>query len=105
MMRCALILVTLALPFAAVSAGTPQAIRNGVPYTQTPVFPILQAHQVPYNLVGRLTYSDRAGNPHVCSGAIIQRRLVITAGHCLYSPGAKAFYTDVRFIPGYIPGP
>jgi V8-like Glu-specific endopeptidase len=42
----------------------------------------------------------------VCSASVIQRRFVLTAGHCVHqgSGGASGFFTNFLFVPAYRDG-
>ncbi|UUZ47306.1 S1 family peptidase [Massilia sp. B-10] len=71
----------------------PQATGTfGTPFTSTRVFPLfggvsapLSADRAyPYVTVGKLFFSI-GGSPFVCSASVIQRRVVVTAGHCVHS--------------------
>lgn len=53
----------------------------------------------PRSVVGKLFFT-LAGNDHVCSGVVIQRNTVATAGHCNY--GGPGFFASNRiFCPSY----
>ncbi len=56
------------------------------------------------NAAGRILFEMGAGNFFVCSGtaatdATSGRSVIITAAHCTYDDAAKAFATNVMFIP------
>ena len=51
-------------------------------------------------------YPDRAivyitkDDRHHCSGWMVSADTLVTAGHCLYNRGGKAWYTNLKFFPG-----
>jgi V8-like Glu-specific endopeptidase len=83
----------------------------GANYTSTRVFPLytrssapLSADRAyPYSTVGKLFFSV-GGAPFVCSGAVIQRRIVLTAGHCVHSGTASGFHSNFLFVPAFRDG-
>lgn len=90
----------------------PQATGTaGSPYTSTRVFPIFtgtyarySADQAyPYRTVGKLFFSIN-GSPYVCSAAVIQQRVVATAGHCVHSGTSSGFYNNFVFVPAFRDG-
>ena len=55
------------------------------------------------NAVGRIFFRH-GGQGRVCSGTVVKdveadRSIILTAAHCVYDDQAKAFATDVMFIP------
>jgi V8-like Glu-specific endopeptidase len=83
--------------------AAPRSIgSSGIPYTTSRVFPDAAVTAAPYRLAGKLFFRDPGtGSTYVCSASIIQRRLLLTAGHCVYNAAARRFYTDFNFIPAY----
>lgn len=46
-----------------------------------------------------VVYISREDQPH-CTGWMISKDTLVTAGHCLYSPEKKAWYSGLQFSPG-----
>ncbi len=57
----------------------------------------------PERVIGRLFFSDQTGATFVCSASLVERRTLLTAGHCVCD-GAGSWYTNFYFIPGYKDG-
>ncbi|MET0857795.1 MAG: hypothetical protein ABWY27_13655, partial [Telluria sp.] len=71
----------------------PSAAGNlGAYFTSTRVFPMFNGEAAeysadrvfPYRAVGKLFFTAN-GAPFTCSAAVLQRRVVATAGHCVHS--------------------
>jgi V8-like Glu-specific endopeptidase len=83
----------------------------GAPYTSTRVFPTFSGANAvfsadrayPYITVGKLFFSI-GGAPFVCSGAVIQRRVVATAGHCVHTGTSAGFHSNFVFVPSFRDG-
>lgn len=56
----------------------------------------------PNRAVGKLFFRTPGGNA-VCSAATIQRRIVLTAGHCVHSgsDGTDGYYSNFLFVPAF----
>jgi len=54
----------------------------------------------PERVIGRLFLVTNTGALASCSASLINRRLVLTAGHCVCS-GTGAWFSKFYFIPGY----
>lgn len=54
----------------------------------------------PYRASGKLFFKDGTSS-FVCSASLIKRGVVVTAAHCVAKFGARRFYTNIQFIPGY----
>ena len=81
----------------------------GAHFTTYRAFPPASITAYPTRTAGKLFFSDpRTGDDYECSAATLQRRLVVTAGHCVASPSTNAsqryFYTNFLFVPGYSNG-
>ena len=56
----------------------------------------------PNRAVGKLFFHDQAdGNDYQCSASIVARRVVLTAGHCVYDGTFKKWMTNWVFVPAY----
>ncbi|MFO1069093.1 MAG: trypsin-like serine protease [Geminicoccaceae bacterium] len=56
----------------------------------------------PYRAAGKLFLRNPANGATVfCSAAVINKRLLGTAGHCVYDTAANRFYDNFRFVPAY----
>ncbi|GHH93117.1 trypsin-like serine peptidase [Streptomyces capillispiralis] len=88
---------------AGVSATAAAADVPEMPVAQEVPFP----QNAPAIVVGKILYTDDAGEEHGCSGASVSadgNNTVWTAGHCVHpgdGRGADGFYDLVLFIPGY----
>lgn len=83
------------------SEVTPDSVGSGAGhYTSSRVFPSGAETYYPYRTVGKIYFSFD-GSDYVCSGAVIRKRLVLTAGHCLHQGegGQSGFHSDVVFVP------
>lgn len=81
------------------------------PFTSTRVFPLFAGASAgysadrayPYITVGKLFFTI-GGSPYVCSASVIQRRVVVTAGHCVHSGTAAGFHSNWVFVPAFRDG-
>ncbi len=71
-------------------------------YSSSRLIPLTADLSYPYSTIGVLVFEAPGVGPGYCSAAVIESRLVLTAGHCIHSgtvdPGA---YTDFLFIPAF----
>jgi len=74
---------------------------TGYPFSTSRVNPRVVTSW-PYRLAGKVFFTDpQTGGNFVCSGAIMARRLIVTAGHCVYDRAGDYFYTKHVFVPAY----
>jgi V8-like Glu-specific endopeptidase len=78
----------------------------GARFTTSRVFPDAAVSAYPNRTAGKLFFSDPfLGGDYNCSASVLQRRLVVTAGHCVSSPSTVAseryFFTNFMFVPAY----
>lgn len=70
-------------------------------YTSSRLIPTDARLYYPYVTVGKVFMRD-GGDTFVCSGAVIDKRLVLTAGHCVHD--GDGFFDSFRFVPAYHDG-
>jgi hypothetical protein len=72
-------------------------------FTSSRIVPESADTAYPYSTVGRLTFTIPGQGTASCSAAVINRRLVLTAGHCVHrgSEDTLGFYTNFMFTPAY----
>ena len=73
----------------------------GLYYTSSRLIPTDARLFYPYVTVGKVFMMD-GGDTFVCSGAVIDKRLVLTAGHCVHD--GDDFLDSFRFVPAYHDG-
>ena len=92
---------------AASTASVPTPAIHGraydypAPFTRFETFPATSYRAYPNRTVGKLFFSNAAGQDFVCSASVVNsenKDIVWTAGHCV-SNGAGAFYRNWRFAP------
>ncbi len=54
----------------------------------------------PYRASGKLFFNIGTST-FVCSASLIRPGIVVTAAHCVVNFGARQFYSNWRFVPGY----
>ncbi len=75
---------------------------TGLDFSSTRLVPEDARVVWPYLTVGKLFFRDQ-GDDFVCSAAVINRRVVLTAGHCVHTPGS-GFHSNFSFVPAYHEG-
>ena len=78
---------------------------SGFPFTTSRVFPDAAVTTYPYRAAGKLFGRDpRSGSTFVCSAAVIAKRLIGTAGHCVYDTVKNYFFDKFVFVPAFKSG-
>ena len=98
-------------PKGTTNATTPDApppnfYDNGY-YSESRVFPVPTAvppaYPFPESAVGQLYYVDAQNNTHACTAAVLTKRIVVTAAHCIAHASTTAsgryFYSGFGFYP------
>ena len=57
----------------------------------------------PQKVVGVLFFDDPAGNPMLCSASLVNKRVLLTAGHCV-ATGRGQWHKNFLWVPGYLDG-
>ena len=57
----------------------------------------------PQRVVGVLFFEDASGNPFVCSASLVNKKVLLTAGHCVGS-GRGQWHKNFMWAPGYLEG-
>lgn len=57
----------------------------------------------PQKTVGVLFFEDAAGTPMLCTASLVNKRLLLTAGHCVAS-GRGQWHKNFMWAPGYLDG-
>jgi V8-like Glu-specific endopeptidase len=68
-------------------------------FTRSRIFPKSANKTKPYSGVGKLYFTEPGVGDFQCSASIIGKRLIVTAGHCMY--GSGHYYTNWQFIPAF----
>lgn len=89
------------------SALSPKVVgTSGLHFTSTRLVPKSADKTYPYLAVGRLDFETPEGSAH-CSAAVIAKRLVLTAGHCVHNGQGNDpdnFFSDFLFTPAFRSG-
>jgi V8-like Glu-specific endopeptidase len=84
--------------------GEPQAVGSARAYfSSSRLVPVSADTSYPYSTTGKLFFTIPGSGDFVCSASVIQRRIALTAGHCVHSGNAaqSGFYTNFMFVPSY----
>lgn len=88
-------------PYAPRGAGMAQPESVLGPDRRFRVYP--RESGFPYRAIGLLTFSQGGGD-FVCTGWLIGKDTVATAGHCVHEGGGGTWSRDVRFYPAFNAG-
>jgi glutamyl endopeptidase len=58
----------------------------------------------PYSTIAMLLVSFPSGGTGLCTGSVVGRDAVLTAGHCVYNAARGGWARSIRVIPGSYPG-
>ncbi|HEV7671343.1 MAG TPA: trypsin-like serine protease [Thermoanaerobaculia bacterium] len=72
-------------------------------FSSSRVFPDAATTAYPYLTVGKLFFTIPGQGNFICSGSVIKKRVILTAGHCVHSGNGQqnGFYSNFLFIPAY----
>jgi len=76
---------------------------SGGQFSSTRVFPDAATTTYPYLAVGKLFFTIPGQGNFICSGSVINKRVVLTAGHCVHNGNGSqgGYYTNFMFVPAY----
>jgi V8-like Glu-specific endopeptidase len=78
-----------AMPFSA---------RGVADESNQTAYKIYSAGWTHYKVVGRLYFMEPDGNEYTCTGTVVSRNIVVTAGHCAYTAGV-GWNSMEMFVP------
>ncbi len=70
-------------------------------FSSSRVFPDAATTTYPYLTVGKLFFTIPGQGNFICSGSVLRRRVILTAGHCVHSGTAAGFYSNFMFVPAF----
>jgi V8-like Glu-specific endopeptidase len=73
---------------------------TGLRFTTSLVEPAALTTHYPYRLAGKVFFRY-AGQDWNCSGAVVSRRIVATAAHCVYNSTFDGWHSNWVFVPAY----
>jgi V8-like Glu-specific endopeptidase len=74
-------------------------------FSSSQLIPLSADQNYPYITIGKLFFTTPTGNK-TCSGAVVAKRLVLTAGHCVHNGNGTVggYYTNFKFVPAFHQG-
>jgi V8-like Glu-specific endopeptidase len=84
-----------------VATGSEKFGTQNARFSSTRLVPQTADTVYPHRVIGKLFFTKPGIGNFVCSAALVQRRVIATAGHCVHrgSGGAAGFYTNFSFVP------
>lgn len=70
-------------------------------FSSSRVFPDAATTTYPYLTVGKLFFTIPGQGNFICSGSVLRRRVILTAGHCVHSGTSAGFYSNFMFVPAF----
>lgn len=89
-------------PMSLLRDGEPDT-KIACPVTKYESFFDTDNQSYPQRVIGVLFFQDSAGGNFVCSASLINKRLLLTAGHCVAS-GRGESHQNFMWAPGYLNG-
>ncbi len=77
--------------------------RSAMDFTSSRLLPRDARVVYPYSAVGKLFFVKPGGGSGYCSASVIEHRVVVTAGHCVYTPG-EGWHKNFSYVPAYYQG-
>ena len=84
----------------------PAGGSTGAQFTSQRLIPEDADLAYPYSTAGKFFFTIPGEGDFYCSGAVLRKRIVVTAGGCVHqgSGGNNGFYEDFLFVPAYRDG-
>lgn len=82
----------------------PAGGSTGARFTSQRLIPADADLEYPYSTVGVLFFTVPGEGDFYCSGAVVRRRVVVTAGGCVHEGNRGSFFDDFLFVPAYRDG-
>lgn len=67
------------------------------------LYDLIEMTAWPNRAVGKVLFTGPDGGRYMCTAAVVNQNLLLTAGHCVSTGGV--WHTDFQFMPGYFYGP
>lgn len=79
---------------------------SGYNFSSSRLIPLSADLEYPYRAIGKLFVTIPGEGDFVCSGVVLHKRIVATAGHCVHrgSGGSAGYYTNFLFVPAFRDG-
>lgn len=70
-------------------------------FSSSQIVPITADSLFPYRITGKLFFTIPGKGNFTCSASVLQKRIVLTAGHCVHSGTSAGFFTNFSFVPAF----